>query len=87
MEIKTNIDKKQGLRIHTVSGSVSKDELLSKLIEIYSRPDFQSKMNVLWDLRSADLESVVMSDIVKTRDLINDNQKNMMNLAFFESKA
>ena len=70
MEITTKIDNKRGIRIHTVSGCLSKDELFSGLNEIYSRPDFQSNMNVLWDLRNADSKSVVMSDVVKTRDFV-----------------
>ena len=51
-------------------GYVSKDELLSKLLEIYASSDFNPNMNTLWDVRCADLKSVVMSDVVETVDFV-----------------
>ena len=66
MEINTKIDKKNNLRIHTVKGCVSKEKLFSILPEIYASPDFNPDMNALWDVRCADLRSVVMSDVVET---------------------
>ncbi|MBW2192582.1 MAG: hypothetical protein JRF27_02220 [Deltaproteobacteria bacterium] len=70
MEITTNIDKEAGLRTHKVTGTLSIDDLMAKLGEIYSIPDFQPDMNVLWDLRSADLASFSTSDIQKVRDFV-----------------
>jgi hypothetical protein len=70
MEITTNIDKETALRTHKVTGTLSLDDLMAKLGEIYSIPDFQPDMNVLWDLRSADLASFSSSDIQKVRDFV-----------------
>ena len=73
MEITTNIDKEAGLRTHKVTGIVSKNDLLAKLDDIYSIPDFQTEMNVLWDLRNADLASFSSDDIHKIRDVVGYN--------------
>lgn len=70
MEVNTKIDKENKLRIHTVVGYVSKNDLISNLLEIYANPDFNPNMNTLWDVRCADLKSVVMSDVVKTVDFV-----------------
>ncbi|MFC1829337.1 hypothetical protein ACFL0O_06985 [Thermodesulfobacteriota bacterium] len=70
MEITTNIDKTAGLRTHKVTGVVSKNDLLLKLEEIYSIPDFEPDMNVLWDLRNADLASFSSDDIHRVRDFV-----------------
>ncbi len=72
MEIVTKIDQKKNLRIHTVTGYVSKDKLLPKLLEMYASPDFHPEMNALWDVRSADFGSVAMSDVVETCAFVQD---------------
>ncbi len=72
MDIITKIDQKKNLRTHTVTGNVSKDKLLPKLLEMYTDPGFQPDMNALWDVRSADFGSVGMSDIVETCAFVQD---------------
>lgn len=75
VEVSTRINTENNLRIHTIVGYVSKDELLSKLLEIYARPDFNPNMNTLWDVRCADLKSVVMSDVVEAVDFVQEQWK------------
>ena len=70
MEITTDIDREAGLRTHKVTGTLSLNDLMAKLDEIYSIPDFQPEMNVLWDLRNADLASFSSSDIYEVRDFV-----------------
>lgn len=71
MGITTHIDDKFNLRIHQVTGSTTLDDIVSTLKEIYSEPDFNSEMNVLWDLRGADLASFFTSNIQKLRDFVS----------------
>lgn len=70
MKITTNINKEADLRTHKVTGTLSLNELLAKLDEIYSIPDFEPDMNVLWDLKDADLASFSTDDIHKVRDFV-----------------
>lgn len=75
MEVNTRIDKDNNLRMHTVVGYVSKNELFSKLLEIYASPDFNPDMNTLWDVRCADFKSVVMSDVLEAVDFVQEQWK------------
>jgi hypothetical protein len=72
MILTTNIDKEANLRLHTVTGAVEKDAVLARLSEIYSRSDFDPDMNVLWDLREADLSSFSSADIETVRDFVGE---------------
>lgn len=69
--ITTHIDKKFNLRIHQVTVSTTLDDIVSTLKGLYSEPDFNSEMNVLWDLRGADLASFLTSNIQKLRDFVS----------------
>lgn len=73
MEFTTHIDEGANLRMHKVSGVVTKESLIERLNEIYSAPDFISDMNVLWDLREADLSSFQSPDIQHLRDFVKDH--------------
>ena len=64
MKIDTKVEKENNLRIHTIKGCLSKEKLFSLLLEMYASSEFQPEMNALWDVRSADLSSIVMSDVV-----------------------
>ena len=57
MNVTTNINKKDNLRIHKVTGRIVFDKLMEALNEIYSKPDHNPEMNTLWDLRDADVSS------------------------------
>jgi hypothetical protein len=54
MQVKTQIDLKNNLRIHTVSGLFDLDELLTQIEEIYNDSKQNLEMEVLWDLRQAE---------------------------------
>jgi len=64
MEIDTRVEKEHNLRIHTIKGRLSKEKLFCALLEMYASSDFQPDMHALWDVRSTDLRSIVMSDVV-----------------------
>jgi len=57
LEIRTELDKARGLRVHLVRGRVTYEELVRALEEIYSAPWFDPDMNSLWDLREARFDS------------------------------
>ncbi len=73
MEFTTHIDKEANLRINTVIGSITKERLFEKLNEIYLVPDFDPDMNVLWDLREADLSSFQSPDLQHLRDFVKNH--------------
>jgi len=56
MPIETEYDAKAGLRIHTVSGDFSFDELRETLETLYSHPGFDPDADSLWDLRRAKVD-------------------------------
>jgi len=57
MNITTDNNEKDNLRIHKVTGKIVFDKLMDELKKIYSKPDFNPEMNTLWDLRDADVSS------------------------------
>jgi hypothetical protein len=71
MAITTRIDKESNLRLHTVKGTLTLKELLEKLKEVYSEPDYRPEMDVIWDLREADLSPFSTSDIRKVGDYVS----------------
>lgn len=73
MEVTTRIDSEANLRIHTMSGRVTREELTAKLREIYTTPGFQPDMNSLWDCRAADFSAVQAADIQLIRDLVEEH--------------
>jgi hypothetical protein len=70
LAITTQIEKELNLRIHRVTGVLTFDELLSTLKELYSAPDFDPRMNSLWDLREADVSSFETPDIQNLRNYV-----------------
>jgi hypothetical protein len=71
MAITTKIDKESNLRLHNVTGALTLNELMAKLEEVYSEPDFTPEMNVIWDLREADLALFTTADIRKVRNYVS----------------
>jgi len=70
MKITTEIDKKAGLRKHKVTGDLTVESLLAELGKIYSGPDFQTDMDVLWDLRDAKFQSVSSAEVQRVSDFV-----------------
>jgi hypothetical protein len=71
MEIKVTIDKKANLRRHVVTGRLSGKDLHEALSSIYKGPDFVPDMNVLWDLRGAEVSEMSSSDIEEVSELVS----------------
>jgi len=72
MEITTIIDSEANLRSHEVSGTCSLEDILACLNSIYDRPDYQPDMNVIWDLRLADLSLFSTTEIKDVRDFVKN---------------
>ncbi len=70
LEITTRIIPEHDLRIHRVTGSLTKESLLAKLEEIYSTPGIKEDMNSLWDIRDADLSSFNLAKVQSVRDFV-----------------
>jgi hypothetical protein len=75
MEIKTNVDEVQNYREHKVFGAITKESLFSYLGELYSSSEFNPNMNILWDLRDADLSSFSLPEVVSVRNYVEDSLK------------
>ncbi|MBU8920772.1 MAG: STAS/SEC14 domain-containing protein [Bacteroidales bacterium] len=73
MGISTEIDRESGLRIHVVTGRLTMEDLIGSLEKVYSRPDYDPAMNVLWDLRDADFSAFVSPQIQQVRDFVTSN--------------
>jgi hypothetical protein len=50
MNIKTEINEKAKIRIHTLSGAFEFDALYGGLQDIYNDPDFDPELNSIWDM-------------------------------------
>lgn len=70
MDIKRRSNKELNFREHTVVGTVTKESLVDYLKEFYASPEFDPGMNVLWDLREADLNSFSLPEVVSVRDFV-----------------
>jgi len=70
MNFTTKTDVDLNLRINIVEGAVDKESLINHLQNIYSSPEFDPKMNVLWDLRNADLRPFSYGQIEEVGDFV-----------------
>ena len=61
------------IRVHTVVGVTTKENLFDYLGGVYLSPDFDYGMNSLWDLRKADLSSFALPEVVLVRDFVEKN--------------
>jgi ssDNA-specific exonuclease RecJ len=59
MKITTALNKKENIRIHTLSGKFNFDELYNALYDLYNDPGFDLKLNSLWDVRNVDATNIV----------------------------
>ena len=73
MGITTEIDRESGLRTHVVKGRLTREDLLGSLDKVYSMPDYDPAMNVLWDFRDADFSLLVSPQIQQVRDFVISN--------------
>jgi len=87
MEIKRRLNKELNFREHTVVGIVTKEGLLDYLKELYASADFDPGMNILWDLREADLSSFSLHEVVSVRDFVDQslNKPNALKAALVVS--
>ena len=63
MKILTEINTKINLRTHIIKGAIDIVKITGYLKELYSSSDFNSEMNVIWDLREADFSSISSKEV------------------------
>jgi hypothetical protein len=73
MGVTTDIDKELNIRRHKVTGTLQLDELVGILGGIYKSPGFDPDMDVVWDLREADLTSFSSEDVQAVRNFVIRN--------------
>ena len=72
MPVTTTVDSTQGLRVHSVTGELTFQELKQMLIAMYDNPNFQSGHDALWDLREASLTGFTADDVRYIVSLVKD---------------
>ncbi len=89
MKIKTKIDTKNNIRLHTASGKISKEFMVAELAKIYSSPDFQTSMSSYWDLSLADLSLFSLQDTEELADFVKEDwtHTEQTKVAFWAPKA
>ena len=70
MNITMEIDETANLRTHRVTGDLTMDAVFAELEQVYSKPDFQPDMNVMWDLRGATITSMSSAEIQRLSDFV-----------------
>jgi hypothetical protein len=70
MEISIYIDPKAGIRENKVKGQIDIEKLIEFLKELYEKPEFDTNMNVIWDLGEADFSAVASSDVRTVMELV-----------------
>ena len=74
MKIRTEINQKKNVRVHTVSGQFDIDTLYQSLTEMHTRLPMHTAMNVLWDLRAAEgIGSLDTGQLDKIIGLVGNN--------------
>lgn len=73
MDIKLNTDKYLNIRVHIVDGVVTSEKIFAYLCELYSSSNFDPRINILWDLRNADLNYFSLPEVVNLRDFVEKN--------------
>ena len=62
MNIETELDILNNIRMHRLTGRPNKKQILIMLGNIYSNPDFKPDMHSLWDFTHVDLTSLSIED-------------------------
>ncbi|UCF05396.1 MAG: hypothetical protein JSV33_16045 [bacterium] len=70
MGVTTDIDIESKIRMHKVTGALQRDELIAVLDKVYKTPGYDPDMDVVWDLREADLTSFSSEDIQAVRNFV-----------------
>lgn len=70
--IETHIDLEKDLTIHTASGEISADEILSRIRSYYAG---KTTRLLMWDLTGADVGNLSASDVRNFVDLTNSLTK------------
>ncbi len=74
MKVETQIDTKNNLRIHTITGKFNLAELLKVLASIYDSSKQNLEMEVLWDLRKAEgIGSLERQHLDKIVNMVSQN--------------
>jgi hypothetical protein len=71
MHISTHIDTEKQIRTHNVHGMLNVNELTRQLREIYSSPEYDPDMNVIWDLRKADFSAIEASEVTSFMEFVS----------------
>ena len=70
MEMSTQFNEEENLRIHKVEGPIDVDQLKEMLSALYESPGYDPDMNALWDLRTADFTSVKNEQIASLTGMV-----------------
>ncbi len=73
MTIETKIDNENQIRISTVTGKLTYEDMLSKLKEIYSDQELYDLPYSLWDIRQANVSSFTTKQIQKLAEFVAGN--------------
>ncbi len=73
MAVSTEFDSNSGLRIHTVTGSLSFDTLTDTLAELYQDARFRADQDALWDPREASLAELTADEVRRVIELVRNN--------------
>lgn len=70
MDISTKIDDERNLRLHSIEGCINLGQLKEILAEFYKSPNYDPEMNVLWDLRKADMSKVLSLEVSAFAEMV-----------------
>ena len=81
------MERGKAIRTHTVKGLVNLQEFNDILTAIYNAPEFDPKMNSLWDVREADFTAVTAPEIRALANFVRANweEKKMQKAAIVVS--
>ncbi len=73
MTFETTIDEANQIRITTITGKITIDEIISKLKEIYGDAGLYDLPRSLWDAREAEISDISTSQIKNLADFVSGN--------------
>jgi len=87
MHVETQMESGKAIRTHKVMGLVNLQEFNEILTVIYNAPEFDPKMNSLWDVREADFTAVTPQEIRALAEFVRGNweEKKMQKAAIVVS--
>ena len=63
MTVTTAIDEPKKIITQTVSGQISREELIDSFESLHGNPDFKPDMNVVWDLREIRIDKYSLDEV------------------------